>query len=464
MAIEGATGRQWSAGETTVQRVVETVLPTRYGVFRLIGYHDSDGVDHVALVRGVVRPDGLHLVRVHSECLTGDALGSWRCDCGEQLDAALRMIAEVGAGAVVYLRGHEGRGIGLMEKLRAYQLQDQGVDTVDANTALGHPADARDYGAAAEILHDLGMEQIQLLSSNPAKQAALQQRGISVVGRRRLVIPERAENARYLSTKRRRMNHDQPEEGGAWAQLVGGAVPTRTKAPPEEELVRRYAPLLQYGSQLVLAQLGQSMDGFIASRAGDAEFVTGAEDREHLHRLRALVDAVVVGASTIVADDARLTVRAVPGASPVRVVLDPTARIPAQAHVLTVDDAPTIWLVGAEAVLPASLAAHVEVIRLPDAEPDGMVAPASLLEMLRERGLGRVLIEGGGRTVSAFLRAGVLDRLYLSVAPMLIGDGVPGLRFEGADSLAGAVSVPARRFTLGPDTCTEFTLRDSVPD
>lgn len=206
----------------TVERVVETVLPTQHGTFRLIGYRDGSGSEHVALVQGIEDAQaGRHssnqptagfgkapLVRVHSECLTGDALGSRRCDCGQQLDAALSEIAREGRGAVVYVRGHEGRGIGLLAKLKAYALQDKGIDTVDANTALGLPVDARTYGEAGEILKDLGITAVRLLSGNPAKQAALESLGIDVVERRGLAVVEHADNAAYLTTKRVRMNHD----------------------------------------------------------------------------------------------------------------------------------------------------------------------------------------------------------------------------------------------------------------
>lgn len=192
-----------------VMRVVETVLPTRHGVFRMIGYRDATGVEHLALVRGNDSDlDGALLVRVHSECLTGDAFGSWRCDCGDQLDAALAAISREGAGVVVYLRGQEGRGIGLLAKLEAYALQDLGADTVDANLALGLPVDDRRYDQAAAILLDLGIHTVRLLSGNPVKEEALEALGITVTERRGLPVAERSENRGYLATKRLRMNHD----------------------------------------------------------------------------------------------------------------------------------------------------------------------------------------------------------------------------------------------------------------
>lgn len=438
---------------TSVVRVVETRLPTRHGEFAMVGYEDHLGVAHVAITIGLDE-DALNreptLVRIHSECLTGDALGSHRCDCGDQLDAALATIARAGRGAVIYVRGHEGRGIGLLEKLRAYALQDRGMDTVDANLELGHPADARSYEQSAHILADLGVAAVRLLSNNPAKQEALEALGVWIVDRVALEVPDRPDNARYLATKRTRMRHDRPLD--VWERLLDDEVP----ALPDDPLVQLYGPLVEAGPDLVIAQLGQSLDGFIASRTGDAEFVTGPEDRLRLHRMRALVDAVVVGASTVIADDPRLTVRDCAGDDPVRVVVDPQGRVPVTAHVLRESDASTLWLVGPEVTLPDTLPAHVTTGRLPTAGP---ADPADVLALLADRGLTRVLIEGGGRLVSAFVEAGEVDRLYLTTAPVLIGDGIPGLRFEGTDVLAEALRGPVRRFDLGDDVCTEILLQ-----
>ncbi|MHA7276336.1 GTP cyclohydrolase II [Arthrobacter sp. Hz1] len=456
MSISSAPG--WGASQ--VERVVETVLPTRYGVFRMVGYRDAQENEHVALVRGDI--EGIvPLVRVHSECLTGDALGSYRCDCGEQLDASLRRISEEGTGVVIYVRGHEGRGIGLLEKLRAYALQDQGVDTVDANTTLGLPVDARDYQQSTEILLDLGVTRIRLLSSNPAKQEALESGGITVASRSGLNVAQRPENAGYIATKRARMRHDREPAQDVWRHLTEGVVPRGSVHGLGADLLARYGPLVQAirpDGRLVIGQLGQSLDGFIASRTGDARFVTGGEDREHLHRLRALVDAVVIGASTVASDDCQLTVRTVAGTNPVRVVLDPQGRIPRGSLVLTDGAAPTLWLVGNKAVIPEALAAQVSVRRLSAEEFE----PRRILDLLAELGHPRVLVEGGGHTVSRFLEAGALDRLYLTCAPILVGDGVPGIRFTGSDALSGALSAPVRRFEFGRDICTEFDFSAAV--
>jgi 3,4-dihydroxy 2-butanone 4-phosphate synthase/GTP cyclohydrolase II len=195
--------------ESQIKRVATTLLPTRFGDFVAHGYRNIvDGSEQLALVRGEIGPDPV-LVRLHSECLTGDVFGSLRCDCGPQLDEAMRQVAAEG-GVIVYLRGHEGRGIGLLHKLRAYELQDAGRDTVDANLDLGLPADARDYGTGAQILADLGITSVRLLTNNPHKLAGVQGYGIEVVERRPLSISPTEHNLRYLSTKRDRMGHHLP--------------------------------------------------------------------------------------------------------------------------------------------------------------------------------------------------------------------------------------------------------------
>jgi len=194
--------------ETQVERVAEARLPTEFGVFTAYGYRAThDGTEHIALVSGDLGDGRDVLVRVHSECLTGDVFGSVRCDCGPQLQAAMQRIATEGRGVVLYVRGHEGRGIGLMHKLQAYQLQDRGRDTVDANLDLGLPADARDYGTGAQILHDLGVRSMRLLTNNPAKRAGLEGYGLEISGREPMPVRVHDENVRYLRTKRDRMGH-----------------------------------------------------------------------------------------------------------------------------------------------------------------------------------------------------------------------------------------------------------------
>lgn len=196
--------------ESLVERVVSTRLPTAHGEFTAHGYRSGiDGSEHIALVHGDISV-GTPLVRVHSECLTGDVFGSLRCDCGPQLDAAQAAIAAAGSGVIVYVRGHEGRGIGLVDKLRAYSAQDAGADTVDANSELGLPVDARDYTHAAQFLRDLGVTSVRLLSNNPAKVEALNALDVEVVGREPLPPHVTHDNLHYLRTKRDRMGHDLP--------------------------------------------------------------------------------------------------------------------------------------------------------------------------------------------------------------------------------------------------------------
>jgi 3,4-dihydroxy 2-butanone 4-phosphate synthase/GTP cyclohydrolase II len=229
VSIADLAAHRRSTAEPTVRREASTRLPTEYGDFRALGYRSTvDGVEHVALVAGgdaalEALGDGEDvLVRLHSECLTGDVLHSLRCDCGPQLAASLRRVAEEGRGVVVYLRGHEGRGIGLMSKLRAYELQERGRDTLDANLELGLPADARDYAAGAQILTDLGIRSVRLLTNNPEKADALDRHGIRVNARVPMRVQAGEHNLRYLRTKRDRMGHDLPWLDPARASACAG--------------------------------------------------------------------------------------------------------------------------------------------------------------------------------------------------------------------------------------------------
>jgi len=189
-------------------RRAEAAIPTRYGRFRAIGYESlDDGRHHVALVRGRVAGEEGVLVRMHSECLTGDVFASLRCDCGFQLQEAMRRIGEAGRGVILYMRGHEGRGIGLIDKLAAYALQEQGRDTVEANLDLGLPEDSRDYGAGARMLADLGVNSLRLLTNNPAKRAGVEAYGVRIVERVPLVVGENDHNRNYLHTKVAKLGH-----------------------------------------------------------------------------------------------------------------------------------------------------------------------------------------------------------------------------------------------------------------
>ncbi|TIC85438.1 bifunctional 3,4-dihydroxy-2-butanone-4-phosphate synthase/GTP cyclohydrolase II [Nocardioides sp. GY 10127] len=217
--------------EVLAERAAVTTLPTRYGDFTAVGYRMTvDDSEHVALVHGDLEDLSSGepvLTRVHSECLTGDVFGSARCDCGPQLEESLERIVAEGRGVVVYLRGHEGRGIGLLAKLQAYQLQDGGRDTVDANLDLGLPADARHYGAARQVLGDLGIERVRLLTNNPDKVSNLTEYGIEVVERVPMAVHPNDHNLAYLLTKRDRMGHVLPD--------LEAELPTRTTPTPDKD-------------------------------------------------------------------------------------------------------------------------------------------------------------------------------------------------------------------------------------
>jgi 3,4-dihydroxy 2-butanone 4-phosphate synthase/GTP cyclohydrolase II len=202
--------------ERLVERVTTVTMPTRFGVFTAHGFESlTDGRTHVALVAGDVAGHENVLVRVHSECLTGDVFHSLRCDCGAQLEEALRLVQEEGSGVVLYIVGHEGRGIGLANKLRAYELQEKGADTVEANEALGFPADLRDYGIGAQILADLGLHSIRLLTNNPRKIVGLEAYGLRVTEQVPLEVPACPTNYEYLRTKKEKMAHTLTLEEGA---------------------------------------------------------------------------------------------------------------------------------------------------------------------------------------------------------------------------------------------------------
>ena len=419
-----------SLNHDLIQRVACARIPTAEGEFQLCLYRSSrDGKEHLALIMGDIAGSQNLLVRVHSECFTGDVLGSRRCDCGEQLHLAMRKIAEEGRGAVLYLR-QEGRGIGLGEKLRAYNLQDQGYDTVDANLMLGHGADERDYSIAALILEDLGVRSVRLMTNNPAKIESLQALGIPVVERIPLQAPVHPENSRYLRTKVERMHHmlELPE-----------VYLSRAEKPEPPQLVRLKQRLEAAGGSgtwenrpFVTLSYAQSLDGSIAVHRKERAKLSGSEAMVLTHRLRAAHDAILIGIGTALADDPRLTVRLVEGANPQPVLLDCHLRLPLNARLLRHPDR-QLWI-ATTAAAPASRRRELEragarIFELP-ANSDGHVDLGSLLVLLKQRGIRHIMVEGGAEVISSFLHEKLVDQLVVTVAPRLLG-GLPAITRNG---------------------------------
>jgi 3,4-dihydroxy 2-butanone 4-phosphate synthase/GTP cyclohydrolase II len=415
-------------------------LPTPYGFFTVHAFERPSGHVYLALTSGDVEGHDDVLVRVHSECLTGDALGSLRCDCGVQLRQSLRMITAAGAGVLIYATGHEGRGIGLMNKLRAYVAQEEGADTVEANHVLGLPADARDYGDAAAVIDMLGIQSIRLLTNNPDKVSGLRRHGIDVNGVVGIPTVAHRRNATYLRTKSDRMGHVRP---------TGVAPESDIDVVDPSLLIGDVEP--QQDRPGIVLKLAQSLDGRIATRTGDSKWISGPAERRVAHSLRATCDAVIVGAGTIVADDPQLTVRDVPGASPLRVVVDTALRSPSDAKVFT-DDGSTIVLTtsrsdSARREQLRQLGVAVEVV----AEHGGHVDLDAGLRRLRELGVEVALVEGGATLVTAMLEAGVADRLIVSVSPLVLGSGIDAIGDLRTRAVADAVTLSDRTLALAGD-------------
>jgi GTP cyclohydrolase II len=395
------------------REVAKVILPTSFGEFDARAFECSSGAVHLAMVRGPVSGVRSVLTRLHSECLTGDALGSLRCDCGIQLTEGLRAIAAEGRGVLLYATGHEGRGIGLVNKLRAYVEQDRGADTVDANTRLGLPVDGRRYDEAAAVLRALGIRSVRLLTNNPGKVRGLRDNGVPVDRVEPIRTAAHLRNRRYLDAKTRRLGHRPPtgpplEDAAGDPVDVSGLIGRGSSPSWRPRVVLKYA---------------QTIDGRIATADGDSRWISGDEERRIAHALRAACDAVMVGVGTVVRDDCRLTVRMVPGRSPLRVVLDSTLRVPLDAAVL--DGGPGTMVITTDRSVPlrreALRALHVGVA-VADEGPDGVDLP-SAMRTLHDAGVRSLLVEGGARVITSMLSAGMVDRLVVSVAPTIIGTG-----------------------------------------
>jgi GTP cyclohydrolase II len=416
---------------------VQVPLPTPYGVFDIHAFERPSGHVYVAMVMGDVAGAAAVLVRIHSECLTGDALGSLRCDCGVQLRTALRMIAAQRRGILVYATDHEGRGIGLVNKLRAYVAQDGGADTVDANLGLGLPIDARDYTESAAVLSELGVRAVRLITNNPGKAAGLRAAGTVVDSVVPLPTAPHHRNIAYLETKANRMDHRLPagrrlHDGNRTFAAAAVDAPTDVM-----ELLGDVRP--RPDRPYVVLKMAQTLDGRIATANGDSKWISGEPERAVTHALRAACDSVLVGIGTVVQDDPQLTVRMVAGASPMRIVLDTGLRIPVDARILGGDAATTVFTTDrSDPVRRTALrdrGVRVEVVP----ERGGHTSIRDVMSILRENGVVSVLVEGGSEVATALLAADLVDRAIVGIAPIILGAGRQAVNDLGVGTIASGI-------------------------
>jgi 3,4-dihydroxy 2-butanone 4-phosphate synthase/GTP cyclohydrolase II len=441
-AMEVAEGHD---GAPVVREAVRVPLPTSFGLFDAHAFEHPSGRVYVALVVGDIGDGRDVLARLHSECLTGDVLGSLRCDCGVQLRQALRAISAEGRGVLVYVTGHEGRGIGLVNKLRAYIEQDNGADTVDANLLLGLPVDARDYRPANAVLDALGVRSVRLLTNNPLKVDSLRAAGIRISDVVALATAPHTRNESYLRTKEERLGHMGPRG----QQVMDTEIPADAPAIDATALLGPVRPPVH--RPYVVLKYAQSLDGRIATATGDSKWISGESERRVTHALRAASDAVLVGVGTVLEDDPQLTVRMVPGTSPMRVVLDTTLRTPDSALILGTEAATTImtteWSPASRRDELRERGVRIEVV---PSGRDGVDLPAALA-ILRETGTTSILVEGGSRVLTAMLAAGLVDRLIVSVAPLVLGEGTEAIRDLGITKVADAIHLDNRSVHLLDD-------------
>ncbi len=397
-----------------IKNLVKTRLPTGFGDFSLYLYAEH-GKEHLALVKGEIRDKSEIPVRVHSECLTGDVFGSRRCDCGDQLRHTLQYLGRIEAGILIYLR-QEGRGIGLFKKMEAYNLQDQGMDTVEANIHLGHQADERDYGIAARMLRDLGVQSIRLITNNPHKVEALQAYGIHVATRIPIEVGHHQENLGYLRSKAERMAH---------------LLSFRLRMPEDHPLAF-VEPLID---QLMLARTAehefpfvtltytQSMDGSIAA-GSETPLVSGSQQSLTLtDYLRSHHDGLLVSVDSLLAGDPALTGRQCEGDDARYVILDSHLRIPTDARLLQqVKSAPIILTTsGADPARRALLAGQGAEIVPVIADAEGCVDLRQALAALPAMGIRTLMVEGGGKIISTFLKEHLVNYCVITITPRIIG-------------------------------------------
>ena len=401
---------------STVREAARVQLPTIAGEFDARAFTCASGYVYLALIKGDVSDGQPVLTRIHSECLTGDALGSLRCDCGAQLDLGMRALAAEGRGVLIYATDHEGRGIGLIDKLRAYMEQEAGADTLDANLRLGLAPDSRRYDDAAAVLKALGVRSVRLATNNPRKVEELQAAGIAVEQVISVPAVPHLRNQRYLRTKQDRFGHtnligEPPPAERAREAIDVGRLLGSAKAPEDRPFV-----VLKYT---------QTLDGRIADGSSDAGATDGEAESRISHALRAACDAVLVGVGTVLSDNPELTVRTIPGQSPTRVILDSRLRSPLTAAAFNLD-APTYVMTAANGDHQSkrlALAARHIAVRDVRPGPAGLDIPAVLHQLWTE-GIRSVIVEGGARVITSMLAAGVVDRVIVSISPRILGGGM----------------------------------------
>lgn len=390
-------------------------LPTAEGEFRIYVFKDSRNKEHLALVMGEIQEKKDYLVRIHSECLTGDVFGSLRCDCGEQLRQSIQMISEEGSGIIIYLR-QEGRGIGLTKKLQAYNLQDNGYDTVEANIVLGHKPDERDFTLVASILIELGVKSIRLISNNPEKFTPIIDAGIKVKSRIPVAPRLTPENLFYLRTKASKLNHTIDFDG-------------LSSTSPERETILRYITRkisysINRNRPFITLSYAQSIDGYIAADKNKRLALSDEESLIMTHQIRSKHNAILVGIGTILADDPQLTVRNIRGKNPQPIILDTNLKFPLNAKLLNGSISPWIFTGETSDIEKQKNLEKLgaKVFRLPLEK--NVIELGSLMSKLAIMKINSVMVEGGAEVIKSFINKRLIDLVISTVTPFLIGRGV----------------------------------------
>jgi 3,4-dihydroxy 2-butanone 4-phosphate synthase/GTP cyclohydrolase II len=407
----------------SVIRKVATRLPTEDGLFTLFYYENNlDNKEHMALVMGDLSQGEISqkeniLLRLHSECFTGDVLSSRRCDCGHQLKQAMHVIAQKGQGIILYLR-QEGRGIGLLHKLYAYNLQDEGLDTVEANLKLGHKIDERDYRIAVAMLKDLGVKSVQLLTNNPHKLKSLKDSGINVNKRVPIEGPIHNDNFHYLYTKKQKMKH----------YLKIPHFHKHAPSPTPQALNILTGQQRENRPLTITVSYAQSLDGSIASTVNTSDknsplILSSPASQKMTHTLRAQHDAILVGIGTVIADDPHLTVRFVTGKHPQPVILDTWLRLPLAANLFRhPTHKPMVFCSQTADCHKKKLLEKAGALILPiGLDTNGLLSLDEVFAHLKIYGLNRLMVEGGSKVITSFLTTHSVDQIIITLVPQLIG-------------------------------------------